>query len=323
MAGFSPVAQSSQVNSAPSLEFQGASIAATIGDPVNTALSASGGTGGDIWQASSVPPGLTLLADGQFTGVPLESGKFAMTVTVRDSFGQSASGTVEIDVVGSTAPLTTSQNWAGYVVNGGPFDQVSGTFTVPVPQSGSSSSCATTQCATSTWVGIDGNSNNYLIQAGVVVFSSGSGTGYQSWWEILPNPSENISLGVQPGQLVTVTISNLQNGDWQIVLVNDSTGQSYSTTQPYSGPADSAEWILEAPEVLNTSNQLVELPLLPLASPVSFSSLALTTAEGAASGSVQPLELEDASTGSCAVPTASIDPGFEVATGTLSQSGCS
>ena len=49
------------------------------------------------------------------------------------------------------------------------------------------------------------------------------------------------------GNAVTVSINQLSAGLWRITVTNDTTGQTFSTTQSYSGPGESAEWIVEAP----------------------------------------------------------------------------
>ncbi|MHB8313178.1 MAG: G1 family glutamic endopeptidase, partial [Candidatus Dormibacteria bacterium] len=109
-----------------------------------------------------------------------------------------------------------------------------------------------TYSAMAEWVGIDGAANSSLIQAGV-------GESYdpttnlvqiQPWWEILPAPETPItSLTVVPGNTVTVAIGQSSASTWTIQVTNDSTGQSFATDQPYTGPLSSAEWIVEAPTV--------------------------------------------------------------------------
>jgi hypothetical protein len=40
-----------------------------------------------------------------------------------------------------------------------------------------------------------------------------------------------------------------QGSPWTIMITDTTTGQSFTTTQSYSGPLSSAEWIQEAPTV--------------------------------------------------------------------------
>ena len=61
-----------------------------------------------------------------------------------------------------------------------------------------------------------------------------------------------ISLAVSPGDQVTVSISQVSAGSWKIAVTNVTTGHSFSTTQSYTGPATSAEWIVEDPTLAST-----------------------------------------------------------------------
>ncbi len=103
----------------------------------------------------------------------------------------------------------------------------------------------------SSWIGIDGFNNSDLIQTGTEQDVSANGlTNYYAWWEILPASETTISsMTIQPGDHMSASINNNGNGTWTISLTDNTTGQSFSTTQTYTGPARSAEWIMEAPEV--------------------------------------------------------------------------
>jgi hypothetical protein len=143
----------------------------------------------------------------------------------------------------------TSGNWSGYAMEGGPFSGVEGTFVVP---EGYGSNC---NAFTSQWVGVDGASNQDLIQAGVTEDLVDPATGncspghvwVSAWWEVLPAPSVPIVMSVNIGDTVTVKINQAKPGSWTIQIVDISSDKSFSVTQPYNGPATSAEWIVEAP----------------------------------------------------------------------------
>ncbi len=135
-----------------------------------------------------------------------------------------------------------SRNWSGYAATGGTFTAVSGTWTVPQP----TGSRATASGAT--WVGIGGVRSRDLIQAGTEENVLGSGqVRYSAWIETLPQPSHRVPLRVNPGDSVTVTISQQTDGRWLISMKNNTTGQSYQTTEQYNSSLSSAEWIEEAP----------------------------------------------------------------------------
>jgi Peptidase A4 family len=176
------------------------------------------------------------------------------------SFGAAAAGAASsgqsgvnhlISVKGDTAD---SLNWAGYAVTpGSGITAVSGTFTVPsaglLPPGFSAS-----------WAGIGGYTTSDLIQAGVSENSAVGGEvlggQYNAWYEILPaseteisNCSGNVpSCAVNPGDKVTVDISNTGGDNWDISLT-DAGNWSWSTTLSYASSESSAEWIQEAPSL--------------------------------------------------------------------------
>lgn len=156
-----------------------------------------------------------------------------------------------VSVDGSTAD---SLNWAGYaVVPGSGVTAVTGTFKVPtageVPPGFSAS-----------WAGIGGYSTSDLIQAGVSENSSVGaqvlGGQYNAWYEILPAAETpltsgctgNASCTVNPGDTITVDISNVGGDNWDVSLT-DAGNWSWSQTLTYASSESSAEWIQEAPEL--------------------------------------------------------------------------
>jgi hypothetical protein len=162
-----------------------------------------------------------------------------------------------------------SDNWSGYAQTSGPYTGAQGTFTVPALTT--SMTCSQ---ELSEWVGIDGYDNQDLIQAGIdetpVDPSTGQCTpGYFyifPWWEMLPaaetpvtqwdDGTSTMSTSGHPvnmGDSITVTITQQSSG-WDITLTDNTTGETFDyaaqnngSDLSYSGPGDSAEWVLEAP----------------------------------------------------------------------------
>ncbi len=250
---------------------------AAQGSPYSLQVSASGGDGSYTWSASGLPPGLAMSASGAITGTPpaSDNGQYPATVTVTDSAGFSATETVVFDV-GSV-----SSNWSGYAITGsanGAFTGIQGTFTVPSLTSNQPASCSTGQttgslsstCTTSVWLGIDGFTNQSLIQAGIAEAPIVGGSGYAiwPWWEILPAASTQFNaLTINPGDSVTVSITPAAAaGDWSISMMDNTNGQSAVVTELYSGPAANAEWIVEAPTING-----IQSTLSPYAPAVQFS----------------------------------------------------
>jgi hypothetical protein len=137
-----------------------------------------------------------------------------------------------------------STNWSGYADTGSGFSQVTGSWTEPT---GVSSGRRTTSLA-AFWVGIDGYSSDTVEQDGTLIESYRGTVYYYDWWEIYPENDVQVVANVSPGDKITSTVT--RSGDSYTLSVTDSThpADSFSTTQTYSGAADSsAEWIAEAP----------------------------------------------------------------------------
>ena len=185
---------------------------------------------------------LVWVSDGPYT-LPQAQGE--VTVAVLDGVG--------------------SQNWSGYVAGYGPYTSVSGTFTVPSLYQGEAN------VFLSEWVGIDGAYNSSLIQAGVQEVPDAADPKLfyiTPWWEVLPASETTISgLTVAPGDRLTVSISEVTSSSWQITVTDNTNGGFFTTEQPYSGPATSGEWIVEAPTVNGSQTQLAPY------TPTTFSAL--------------------------------------------------
>lgn len=137
----------------------------------------------------------------------------------------------------------SSTNWSGYVVNtaAGRVTEVSALWTVPAVTAGSG--CPSSYSAA--WVGIDGDTDSTVEQCGTEQDSSGS---YYAWYEMYPKGSARVYY-VQPGNLMYADVKyNPAGGKFTLTIQDQSTGQSYTTTQKLpQAQRSSAEWIMEAP----------------------------------------------------------------------------
>ena len=186
----------------------------------------------------------------------LESGAWKIQADVQGGALSGTSGTAPAQTQPDTTTTTparitdTSSNWSGYVANGGTYTSVTGTWVLPQV-------AATTTGADATWVGIGGVTGTDLIQAGTQATVTGDGSvTYSAWTEILPDFSRTAPLQVTAGDSVTVTITEQTNGVWLIVMVNNTTSDSYEKTLRYDSSRSSAEWVQEAP---STSRGIVPL----------------------------------------------------------------
>lgn len=207
-----------------------------------------------------------------------------------------------------TTPTIRSPNWSGHTLGGGPFTAVTGTFNVPHLTSASQPGEDFSE-----WVGIDGADNRDLIQAGVGLDTdrtNPAGFDIQAWWEICPAGETPITtMTVGAGDSVTVTIAQFTGTTrWQIRVSDNSSGQSFTTDQTYTGPADSAEWIVEAPKAKSGQTSIATY------SPdVLFSNLQVAPSNP---GTVERWVLADLHTGEqTSTPSALDSTGFDVAYG--------
>ena len=238
--------------------------------------------------STPLPSGLTLSSSGVLSGTPptTDPTTTISTIYVLNSNNQSVgTESLTISISGGTtvAPSSISiqgaetGNWAGIVDSGTSTTSISGTFVVPTVSSTQPSSCTTnySDCAISEWVGIDGFGNQYLIQAGVQGNWNANGTPtYYPWYEVITpsiaDPEEMIPgwSSVSPGDSITVTLTKQTSGGWDIVLTDNTTGQSFnsdtltaaqlsSQANPNSFQAsavtpENAEWIAETPDYNGT-----------------------------------------------------------------------
>jgi Peptidase A4 family/Putative Ig domain len=287
---------------------------AIAGAGYSTTLTAAGGDVPYLWTLTggSLPAGLALSPGGAITGTPMQQGDSTFTVKVVDSSAPTpvaASSTLSIDVFAPTSsvPTVLSSNWSGYVELNGPFTTVTGTFSVPSLLSGTPPGDLLAE-----WVGIDGgDGDNSLIQAGFNESPDiGSPTGFdiQPWWEILPSAETFIpSVQIHPGDQVTVNIAQIGATQWSITLTDDTDGQSFNIDRSYSGPASTAEWIVEA---LTVSGKVATLA--PYAPVVNFTDLGFSAATTKLQEVVMVQDGDQVST-----PSALTANGFNVAYGNL------
>ena len=211
------------------------------------------------------------------------------------STGRGSSPVTATTVPGGDRPtrIVNTDNWAGYGVEGtSAYTGVRGAFNVPLLTVDDS---ATDRV--DIWAGIGGVRSpagvNDLIQAGVMesmVPCRGTQTYDQSvysggtfWvcpWTTVIEDGINTGgpvpdLTIHGGDNVRVVIS-LVYGNWEIGMMDDTTGQSWVGSVAYSGPGSSAEWIVENPGYPNIpchgsgSNGTGQCALAPYSPAVAF-----------------------------------------------------
>ncbi|HWK28617.1 MAG TPA: G1 family glutamic endopeptidase [Solirubrobacter sp.] len=167
----------------------------------------------------------------------------------------------------------TSNNWAGYVVGGKTFSNVSGSWVVPTAHSD-------TDGYSATWVGLGGasSSSSALEQVGTESdYADGQAT-YSAWCELVPKAPVTLKLTVRPGDHMTgkVTVSGTQV---TVAIADTTTGTSVTKTLRMSDPdTSSAEWVAEAPSLESGDGNAQVVPL------ADFGTVAFTGATATADG---------------------------------------
>lgn len=153
----------------------------------------------------------------------------------------------------------TSTNWSGYAAltnlsspQSNAVSDVKSSWVVPTL------ACTSANTYSSAWVGIDGYSDGTVEQIGTEQDCSNGNPAYYAWYEMYPKLSRRISLAVKAGDTISAEVKYQANGSYQLKLVNQTTSQSFTTTQKnVKAHRSSAEWIMEAPSsggVLPLSN---------------------------------------------------------------------
>ena len=78
------------------------------------------------------------------------------------------------------------------------------------------------------------------------------GSAYSAWWEVIPGPSIDISMTIQPGDHMHASVAETvpNSNVWVITLQDVTRNETFSQTVPYSSSHATAEWIEETPLIL-------------------------------------------------------------------------
>ena len=216
-----------------------------------------------------------------------------------------------LGLTSSSSSPSQSSNWFGYsqgvLDTGSPSMSIGGTWTVPTVSAHTAGQAGDS----ATWIGIGGGcltdaecaaGDETLIQAGTEQDVNADGTtSYSAWYEIIPAPSTTVTLPVHPGDSITVTITQSVPGLWSIVIKDNTTGQTSTTSTPYSSDYSTAEWITETPLVIGSSG--AGEASLPTLSTVGFTG---ATVNGSPAGlqAAQEIQLVDSNGNVIGAPSA-------------------
>jgi hypothetical protein len=140
---------------------------------------------------------------------------------------------------------TEAYNWGGYAdytSTANTFTAVSGTFRQPATV------CTREQELTATWVGLDGYSTDTVEQDGTLAYCFEGVAYYYTWWEVYPAASVTVGTSVQPGDLITASVTRSGTSYTMSITDANNPANSFSTVQTCTTcENESAEWIVERP----------------------------------------------------------------------------
>jgi hypothetical protein len=178
-------------------------------------------------------------------------------------------------------PQSTSNNWAGYMVEGDKFSSVSGSWVVPSANNSTTNSTNNSgQGYSAFWVGLGGSSSksSSLEQIGTESDYVAGQARYYAWYELVPSAAARLKLTIGPGDHISANVS--VSGTSVTVSLSDlTTGKSATKTLNMRRPdTSSAEWIAEAPSVVAQGGSYQILPL------ADFGEVTFTAASATAGG---------------------------------------
>jgi len=182
--------------------------------------------------------------------------------------------------------VVASYNWSGYAQSSktNTFTGVTATFLVTTVK--------TEKAAirySADWVGIDGYSNNKLIQAGVEEDNAAGSPLYKAWTEVIPAAADPLKLFVSPGDTVTVTVRETATDRWTMTVKDVTTRKSATRSVSYATPGKSVEAVHERPCVEAPCISPSEIARLAQTSPETFYPAQFTRSPPGQKASYAPL----------------------------------
>lgn len=186
-----------------------------------------------------------------------------------------------IEGITNQSNVEYSTNWAGAVLIGTGYTEVTATVTVPTLTGSSSSS---TESAGSAWVGIDGDTcQTAILQTGIDWYVDGTSVSYDAWYEWYPDYAYTFSgISISAGDSIQMTVTATSKTGGSAVIENLTTGTT--VTHSFSGVTDgslceyNAEWIVEDFSECSSSG---DCELVPFA---DFGTVTFTGASAVKSG---------------------------------------
>ncbi|KAF3764100.1 hypothetical protein M406DRAFT_260106 [Cryphonectria parasitica EP155] len=206
-----------------------------------------------------------------------------------------------------------SENWAGAILVGTGYTEVTGTIVVPTIPSSSSN----TEQAGAAWVGIDGATcQTAILQTGIDWYVEGSDVSYDAWYEWYPDYSYDFSgITIAAGDSVKFTVTATSDTSGTAVIENLTTGQTVSET--FTGVTDgslceeNAEWIVEDFEECGTTCEFVPFADFGTVTFTSVSAIASGTTVTPAEATISDIEQNNVVLTSCSSSSTEVTCTYE------------
>ena len=153
-----------------------------------------------------------------------------------------------------------SESWAGYIVSRDAnakiqVNAINASWTIP------SVAASASDEHSSMWIGVGGQLDDTLIQAGAEQDVSSGQETYYSWYELIPAFAVRVNtIDVSPGDVMVASLRLVDPtaNRWNIQISDSTTEQYFSTTVAYNSTGSSGEWIIERPTVSNRLSTLAD-----------------------------------------------------------------
>jgi hypothetical protein len=136
---------------------------------------------------------------------------------------------------------STSSNWSGFDVTGGPFTSVSASWTQPQV------TCAAGETSFSSfWVGLDGDTSSTVEQIGTDSDCINGAPTYYAWYELYPKGSGQL-MTLTAGDAIDASVTTDGSGNFTLTITVNHGTPTTVTGKVKRASLASAEVIAEAP----------------------------------------------------------------------------
>jgi hypothetical protein len=156
----------------------------------------------------------------------------------------------------------TSLNWSGYSVASDPAKAQPHVFSINASWTVPKVTVSATDSYSSAWIGIGGQQDGTLIQAGTEHDSRNGQEYYSVWYEMLPQTATTVNMTIYPGDVIRASIDlvNQAQDEWAIQIIDVTNGQEFiqSCCIIYNSSMLTGEWVVERPTVGSQISSLAD-----------------------------------------------------------------